>query len=153
MIGDRRTRQGRFAPGYSGNGRGRPKKPRQASPFEIILDKRMMVTQGGQEREMSVDEALLWKTFQEALAGSKMACRVVLKKIEKRDKAILAKQPQPDYGFEVLQERPCQAFDYEVLEILGIARRDGLDHWQLEAWASELGAKKRLGKDDRFAMG
>lgn len=152
MISDRRTRQGRFAPGYSGNGRGRPKKPRQASPFEILLDKRMIVTQGGQEREMSVDEALLWKTFQEALAGNTMARRVVLKKIEKRDKAILAKQPQPGTDVEVLEESPCQEFDYEVLEILGIARRDALDHWQLEGWAAELGAK-RLGKDDSFARG
>jgi hypothetical protein len=46
------------------------------------------VTQGGVERELTVDEALELQTYQAALKGSRMAIRTVLKMIEKREVAI-----------------------------------------------------------------
>jgi Family of unknown function (DUF5681) len=83
---------GRFLKGHSGNPRGRPRK--QTTPdatrsaFEIVFEKRVTVTQGGVDQELSVEEALQCRIFQAALAGNRAAQRVVLKMIAKREKAI-----------------------------------------------------------------
>src|SRR5215475_6663672 len=86
---------GRFLKGHSGNPKGRPRKqitppdaPRSA--FEIVLEKRVTVTQGGVDRELSVEEALQLRIYQDALAGKRRALRTVLKMIAKREKAIAA---------------------------------------------------------------
>src|SRR5262249_44784315 len=76
-----------------GNPKGRPRKqttPPDAtrSAFEIVFEKRVTVTQGGVDQEMSVEEALQRRIFQDALAGNRAAQRVVLKMIAKREKAI-----------------------------------------------------------------
>ena len=68
---------GRFAKGASGNPKGRPRKvtPVAASAFDIIIDRTLMVVQNGRARELTVDEALQQKTYQDAIAGSRMAQR------------------------------------------------------------------------------
>ena len=79
----------RFMKGQSGNPNGRPRKRRpNVSPFDIVVDKRLTVTQDGQERELTVDEALQLQTYQAALGGSRLAVRAVLKMIEKREQAL-----------------------------------------------------------------
>lgn len=84
---------GRFVKGQSGNPRGRPRKaaqpktPTKASAFDIILDRTVPVGQGGEMRELTLDEALMLKTYQEALAGGQRARRTILKLIRKRDEA------------------------------------------------------------------
>ena len=67
----------RFQPGQSGNPKGRPPKPRRPnlSAFEIILDKRVIATVGGKERELTVEEVLQQQTLKDALAGKRMAIR------------------------------------------------------------------------------
>jgi hypothetical protein len=89
----RSTRTGRFQKGHSGNPNGRPRKqpvlpeaPRSA--FEIVLEKRVTVTRGGIDQELSVEEALQLRTYQDALAGNRAARREVLKMIAKREKAM-----------------------------------------------------------------
>ena len=65
---------GRFAKGQSGNPNGRPRTRRpNVSAFDIVFDKRLTVTESGVERELSVDEALQFKTYEAALKGSKPA--------------------------------------------------------------------------------
>ena len=89
----------RFRAGQSGNPAGRPKKRRpHVSAFDIIFDKTLTVTQGGVERELTVDEALQLQTYQAALKGSKMAIRQVLKMIEKREQALLKLNPPTQAG-------------------------------------------------------
>jgi hypothetical protein len=89
----RSARTGRFRKGHSGNPTGRPRKQRvlpnaPRSAFEVVLEKRVTVTQGGIDQELSVEEALQLRTFQDALAGNRGARRDVLKMIAKREQAM-----------------------------------------------------------------
>jgi hypothetical protein len=112
---------GRFEKGQSGNPAGRPKARRpHTSAFDIIFDKTLTVTQGGVERELTVDEALQIQTYQAALKGSKMAVRAVLKMIEKREKAI-AKLNPPVPGMAKIEIEHDSPNAETALRILGIA--------------------------------
>ena len=89
----RSPRTGRFQKGHSGNPKGRPRKQRALphtprSAFEIVLEKRVTVTQAGIGQELSVKEALQLRTYRDALAGKRAARREVLKMIAKREKAM-----------------------------------------------------------------
>ena len=82
-----------FQKGQSGNPKGRPRKQRALpdairSAFEIVLEKRVTVTQAGVDQELSVQEALWLRTYQDALAGNRAARHEVLKMIAKREKAM-----------------------------------------------------------------
>src|SRR5271167_3154074 len=83
---------GRFRKGRSGNPNGRPtaSRPSQTSAFDIVMEKTLTVGHHGGTREITVEEALQQRTFQDALAGKRMAQREVLKWILKRE-AWLAK--------------------------------------------------------------
>jgi Family of unknown function (DUF5681) len=89
----RSPRTGQFQKGHSGNPKGRPRKQSALpdairSAFEIVLEKRVTVTQAGTDQELSVEEALQLRTYQDALAGNRAARREVLKMIAKREKAM-----------------------------------------------------------------
>lgn len=89
----RSPRTGRFQKGHSGNPKGRPRKQRvlpdaPRSAFEIVLEKRVTVTQAGIDQELSVEEALQLRTYQDAWAGKRAARREVLKMIAKREQAM-----------------------------------------------------------------
>ena len=91
--GSRSPRNGQFQKGHSGNPNGRPRKPVavpevRRSAFDIVLEKRVTITEGGRERELSVEEALQMRTYKNALDGNRAAQREVLKWIEKRNKAM-----------------------------------------------------------------
>lgn len=130
----------RFQPGQSGNPGGRPKARRpHVSAFDIVLDQSLKVTQGGEERALSIDEALELQTYQAALGGSRMAIRKVLKMIEKREVALarLAKPRQPPIKIEM------QHTAYNMLPamvLLGIADPDpgfGGKRHKLQTWATQ----------------
>ena len=111
----------RFRKGQSGNPAGRPKKRRpHVSAFDIIFDKTLTVTQGGVERELTVDEALQLQTYQAALKGSKMAIRQVLKMIEKRETALLKVSPPATAPVTMEVEHEAENAD-EAMRILNIA--------------------------------
>jgi hypothetical protein len=116
---------GRFQKGQSGNPAGRPKARRpHVSAFDVIIDKRLTVTQNGVERELTVDEALQLQTYQAALKGSKMAVRAVLKMIEKREVALARAGPPPQHkpmGWR-WEHDPRNAD--EAMLLLGITVRD-----------------------------
>jgi hypothetical protein len=89
----RSPRTGRFQKGHSGNPKGRPRKQRALpdatrSAFEIVLAKRVTVTQAGIDQELSVKEALQLRTYRDAVAGNRAARREVLKMIAKREQAM-----------------------------------------------------------------
>ncbi len=112
----------RFVSGQSGNPKGRPKKRRDEvapSAFEIVFDKTLTVTQNGEERELSVDEALQLKTYEAALKGSRLAVREVLKMIHKRELALAKDRPRPSQPLTM--EFDCTPENAnDALRILGV---------------------------------
>lgn len=75
------SNRGRFPKGRSGNPGGRPRARRSArgSAFDILSERSLTVSLPGGTREISVEEALQQRTFQDALAGKRNAVREVLR--------------------------------------------------------------------------
>lgn len=151
----------RFRKGQSGNLRGRPRKQPvgKRSAFDVVIDRTLTIVQGGKPREVTVDEALQHKTYQDAIAGSRASRREVLKMIAKREKALAEKAPVAQ-KVEVRTERQDPDNADEAMLILGICRRDprqwgGNDDRErllLEPWAVQAAlarrAARRLDKRD-----
>jgi hypothetical protein len=144
----------RFKKGQSGNPKGRPRRvaPEQVSAFDIVIEKTLTVTQGGLARELTVEEALQHKTYQEAISGSKPARREVLKMIARREKALAARQPPQPAPVERLIEAEDPRNADEALLILGIAcealsgpRVSSELFLKLEPWAVQAALKRRRG--------
>ena len=116
----------RFPKGVSGNPAGRPRKERPAdstSAFDVVVDKKLTINQNGKSREVTIEEALWHKTYQNAIAGNRSAQREVLKMIKKRDAHLVgrkAKKPAPRNDVKFVYP-PADAD--EALLVLGIATR------------------------------
>ncbi|HVR90386.1 MAG TPA: DUF5681 domain-containing protein [Novosphingobium sp.] len=140
----------RFEKGQSGNPSGRPKQRRpHVSAFDIIFDKTLTVTQGGVERELTVDEALQLQTYQAALKGSRMAVRAVLKMIEKRETALTKLHPPAQTGARMEIEHDADNAN-AALKLLGIAVMghvppgggEGARTLKLANWAAQAGISR-----------
>jgi hypothetical protein len=115
----------RFRKGQSGNPKGRPKARPQVAPsaFDIVIDRTLTVTRNGRPREVTIEEGLQHRTYQDAIAGSRLAQREVLKMIAKRDKWLAAKVAQYRFVQRRIEPRdPDNAV--EALLLLGIAELD-----------------------------
>lgn len=145
-------RSTRFKPGRSGNPKGRPRRnkvPETGSAFDVLINRRVTVRMDGVDRELSVDEALLHRTYQDALAGGSMAIRTILKAITELD---ATRTPARRRFPTVTTEYPNPADIDQALLILDIAsqapdavREDGRPYLKLEPWAasSALARHKR----------
>lgn len=144
----------RFRRGQSGNPRGRPRKPDSKTPsaFDVVIEKSLTVVQNGRAREVTIDEALQHRTYQDAIAGNLAARREVLKMIAKREQALAKRQPRVpavEVKMEGVDPRNAEA----ALLILDIARIDAsrasLDnrykHLLLEPWAVKAALARRRG--------
>jgi hypothetical protein len=151
----------RFRKGESGNPKGRPKARPPASPsaFDIVIDRTLTVTQNGTARELTIEEALQHRTYQDALAGSRAARREVLKMIEKREKS-LAPNASKHRSIELLTEPTDPDNANEALLLLGIAERDTrwggrddryerllLQPWAVQAALSRPGRRRLSARD------
>lgn len=146
---------GQIKKGEVRNPKGRPKKQRQetsASAFDIVIDKTLSVTRNGQPREVTVEEALQHKTYQEALAGNRPARREILKMIAKREKFLASRRKPKSDSFELLiEEAPTNA--NEALLLLGIGcphpwfvdTQSEYEHVKLELWAVQAALGRRKG--------
>jgi Family of unknown function (DUF5681) len=152
----RSSRTGQFQKGRSGNPKGRPRKPRALpdmirSAFEIVLEKRVTVTQAGLEQELSVQEALWLRTYQDALAGSRAARREVLKMIAKREKAMADKGLRTQRRSVTSKISPDPRNADAAMCLLGIAAPDksweehNPDALLLEPWAVQAALRRRRG--------
>ena len=147
----------RFRKGQSGNPKGRPRKPtveKTVSAFDIIVDKTLTITRNGKQREVTVEEALQHKTYQDAIAGNRAARREILKMIAKREKAIAAKEGSRFPAIEILKEPSVPENANEAMLILDIARRDlsrphgpdeKYEYFLLEPWAAQMALSRRRG--------
>ncbi len=156
---------GRFPKGKSGNPKGRPRKivQPQASAFDIVIDRTLAIHRNGEVREVTVEEALEQRTYQDAIAGNRTARREVLKMIAKRERAITAKAVKPG-SVETRIEHADNDSINTVLQILDIAHLDArhsdgsaeyvrmlLEPWAVEAALRRRGAPKMSQKDLDYA--
>ena len=145
-------RSTRFRPGQSGNPKGRPRKTKTTqsqSAFEELRQRRITVRMDGVDRELTVDEALLQRTLEDAFAGGRMATRTILKEIEEHEiiQAPAHRRFAP-FKFECLTPQRAD----EALTVLGIASRSpdsadptSLGILKLEPWAVTSGLERRKG--------
>lgn len=74
----------RFAPGRSGNPRGRPRKSKQLEDLiEMELDEKITVKEGGRETFITKREAIVKQFLNRALKGDPKALQLVLAHLEK----------------------------------------------------------------------
>lgn len=157
--------RGRFQKGRSGNPSGRPKKaktPAAASAFAIVIDRTLTMNRDGAQVEVRLEDALLQKAYQEAIAGKRLAIRKVLRCVEKRERWLVDNAPRAETAPSVTfsQEHDPANAD-EAMLILGIAshnpagaRREGkraqllLDRWAVEAALRRPGLRAGLARRD-----
>lgn len=142
----------RFTKGTSGNPAGRPRKVADPIPsaFDIIIDKTLTVTRGGVAREIGVEEALQHKTYQDAIAGSRLARREVLRMILKREKAKAAGRAKRNAPIEQIIEHDTTSAN-DAMRLLGIISDDnddryGSDEYErvlLEPWVVDAALGRR----------
>ena len=144
----------RFPKGKSGNPKGRPKakSEKAKSAFDIVIDKTLTVTQNGASREVTVEEALQHRTYQDAVAGNRSARREVLKMIAKREQYLAARKSRSWPPVERHIEPDPDNADAALL-ILGIADRNPARQFSpdygepllLEPWAVQAALSRRRG--------
>lgn len=140
----------RFKSGQSGNPKGRPRKPKPPplSPF-AILDELLPVHEPGSVSELPLEDAMLIKTYQRAITGSRRAWKKLVKMILERQKLrFKSRAPRSPRITRQIEEDPENAL--EALEILGIASRtaganaDNRNaHLRLERWAVGAALRRR----------
>jgi hypothetical protein len=137
----------RFKSGQSGNPKGRPRKfePPAASPFAIV-DELLTVHEPDSVSELPLEDAMLIKTYQRAITGSRRAWKKLVKMILERQKLrFKSRAPRSPRITRQIEEDPENAL--EALEILGIASRTAGDsqnaHLRLERWAVEAALRRR----------
>lgn len=118
--------KGRFKPGKSGNPKGRPRNAVEArtSAFDVVIDRTLTITRNGQLREVTMEEALQHRTYQDAIAGKRMAQREVLKWIRKREAWIAARNASKGTQKIEVKQSPDPMNALDALLILGIATPD-----------------------------
>lgn len=141
-------RKNRFQKGKSGNPNGRPKKKKEEShsPYDVVLDKKLTVTVGGVEQELSMEAAVQQQTLKSAFDGNQTARREVMKWIEKRDKEREKLGERASGVNEIRLEGPDPNNVVEPLKLLGVVTREpsreldgsGVEHLLIETWAAQM---------------
>ena len=152
---------GRFRKGESGNRKGRPRARFSVpSAFDIVMDRTLTVMQNGKPREVTVEEALQHRIYQDAIAGNRAARREVLKMIARREKWLASKKPKQHQDRELLIELTDPRNADGALLLLGIAEpetrsNDPYDRYErllLRPWAVQAAlsrpGRRRLSAQD-----
>jgi hypothetical protein len=147
--------KGRFPKGRSGNPKGRPTSSRapKSSAFEVLVEKTLTITDHLGTREMTVKEGLEQRTYQDALAGKRMAQREVMKWIIKRVAWFAKHAPEASRPEITRHISPDPDNADAALLLLGIAAPNparaefGKNRAQLllEPWAVQAALRRRRG--------
>ena len=120
----------------------------------MVIDKTLTIEQDGKSREVTVEEALWYKTYQNAIAGDRSAQREVLKMIDKREKYLAVHERKPRASGASFVTEPSDPTNAdEALLILRIATRNpDLQQFKadrewllLEPWAVQAALSRRRG--------
>ena len=146
---------GWFPKGRSGNLKGRPRGSRapRSSAFEVLVDKTLTVTDHLGTREITIEEGLQQRTYQDALAGKRMAMREVVKWIIKREAWFAKHAPKASWPEITRHISPDPDNADAALLLLGIAMPNAAcadvnaDRAQLllEPWAVQAALRRRRG--------
>jgi hypothetical protein len=146
-----------YGKGQSGNLGGRPKsRAPRSSAFDIVVEKTIFVTFHGIAREISAEEALQQRTYQDAMAGKRMAIRTVLKWMDKREAWFEKHAPQATRPAAVTSRTSPDPDNADsALLLLGIAaanpKRAGVEYegrrmsLLLEPWSVQAAPSRRRG--------
>jgi hypothetical protein len=156
-AGSGASNRGRFRKGRSGNPGGRPRRQPAtcASAFDIVVGKTLTVTRNGIPRDVTMEEALQHRTYQDAIAGKRMAQRQVLKWIEKREAWFAKHRPAAAVNpIRALRKYDAENAD-EAMLLLGLVTENpackgpGMEGLQilLEPWAVQLALNRRRGHE------
>ena len=116
--------------------------------------------QNGKPREVTVEEALQHRTYQDAIAGNRAAQREVLKMIERREKWLASNKPKQHQDLESLIELTDPRNADGAMLLLGIAEtdtrwndpHDRYEHLLLRPWAVQAAlsrpGRRRLSAQD-----
>lgn len=152
----------RFQAGTSGNPSGRPRKAQGAettTAFDVVFDQTITVREGAGTRELSAEEALQLRTYQEAVKGSRIAQRTIMKMIAKREAWRAKHEPRPHRKIEVKHEQCDRSRNaLAAMLALGIATPYENDRaskdFLLEPWAVETALRRRKKRTlDRLERG
>ena len=143
---------GWFSKGRSGNLKGRPKKSAsKCSTFEVLVEKTVTVATKSGTREISVEEALQQRTYQDALAGKSMAIREVVKWMIKREAWLTKHESKaPRLTGFLYPHDPDNADAALVLLKIAIANPsrapiDERPRLLLNTWATQAALRRRRG--------
>lgn len=156
----RGLRAGQFRKGASGNPNGRPRgrkgRVKAAAPvsaFDILFEA-TTVTQDGTAEARPFEEVLQLRTYQDALAGNKMARREVIRMILAREQALAKTRTKKVFpSVERKIEGPDPRNADQVMLLLGIATfnpdrpedYEGHPHILLQTWATQMALSRRRG--------
>jgi hypothetical protein len=142
----------RFKSGQSGNPKGRPRKfePPAASPFAIV-DELLTVHEPDSVSELPLEDAMLIKTYQRAITGSRRAGKKIVKMILERQKLRFKSRASRPVRITSRVEWVDPENALDALEILGIASRTAnanvgdsqSGYLRLERWAVEAALRRR----------
>ncbi|QIG48392.1 hypothetical protein G5V57_12045 [Nordella sp. HKS 07] len=150
------SNRGWFQKGQSGNPGGRPRQRPDGSnsAFDIIINRTLKASRNGVPQEITVEEALQQRTYQEALAGKRMAIREVMGWIQKREQWLAKNEPAREPKVSILYAAGDPDNADQALVLLGIAREvpelyphkgDNRPPLRLESWAVKAALRRRRG--------
>lgn len=153
-----RQSSSRFRKGHSGNPKSRPRKTRPAcvapSPLRILVGESVSHDQG--QGALSIEEALMLKTLEQAFAGKRPAIRKIIALIAERERARSKRMPRRRWRSRsvapVTSEIDSSNAD-EAMKALGPVRvenrpvthadHSAKPHLVLETWVTQAALSRR----------